>query len=69
MSEETILEVEGLKKSYGKLDVLKSINFELKRGEVVCVIGPSGSGKSRKHERFNMNLLGNYCSYHRLVSR
>ena len=46
MSEETILEVEGLKKSYGKLDVLKSINFELKRGEVVCVIGPSGSGKS-----------------------
>lgn len=46
MIEETILEVEGLKKSYGKLDVLKSINFELKKGEVVCVIGPSGSGKS-----------------------
>mgnify|MGYP003451367905 CR=1 FL=1 len=46
MSEETILEVEGLKKSYGKLDVLKSINFELKRGEVVFFIRPSGSVKS-----------------------
>ncbi len=43
---EVILKVAGLTKSYGKLDVLTGIDFELKKGEVVCVIGPSGSGKS-----------------------
>ena len=43
---ETMSSVKGLKKSFGKLEVLKSIDCDIKRGEVVCVIGPSGSGKS-----------------------
>ena len=43
---ETMISVKGLKKSFGKLEVLKSIDCDIKRGEVVCVIGPSGSGKS-----------------------
>ena len=38
---EAILEVSDLKKSYGKLDVLCGIDFELQKGEVVCVIGPA----------------------------
>ncbi len=38
--------VENLKKSFGDLEVLKSINFEVQKGEVVCIIGASGSGKS-----------------------
>ena len=33
-------------KDFGKLKVLKSINEEIKQGEIVSVIGPSGSGKS-----------------------
>lgn len=33
-------------KSFGKLQVLKGINLEVKKGEVVALIGPSGSGKS-----------------------
>ena len=41
-----LIKVEGLKKSFGKLDVLKGVNAEIKKGEVVVVIGPSGSGKS-----------------------
>lgn len=41
-----ILEVEDLRKSYGKLDVLTGIDLSIRKGEVVCVIGPSGSGKS-----------------------
>jgi len=41
-----IIEVKDLKKSFGKLEVLKGINTEVQRGEVVVVIGPSGSGKS-----------------------
>ncbi len=36
----------NLDKSYGSLHVLKNISTEIRRGEVVCVIGPSGSGKS-----------------------
>ena len=43
---ESLIKVEGLEKSFGKLDVLKGIDEEINRGDVVVVIGPSGSGKS-----------------------
>jgi len=42
----SMVKVKGIKKSFGKLEVLKGIDFEVKPGEVVCIIGPSGSGKS-----------------------
>jgi polar amino acid transport system ATP-binding protein len=41
-----IIEVSGLKKSYGQLEVLKQITFDVNKNDVVAVIGPSGSGKS-----------------------
>lgn len=41
-----IFEVSNLKKSYGNLEVLKRISFEVNKNDVVAVIGPSGSGKS-----------------------
>ncbi|MCM3726364.1 amino acid ABC transporter ATP-binding protein [Neobacillus cucumis] len=41
-----MIEVSNLKKSYGKLDVLKKITFDVNINDVVAVIGPSGSGKS-----------------------
>lgn len=41
-----MIKVKGLVKNFGKLNVLNDINTEIKRGEVVVVIGPSGSGKS-----------------------
>ncbi|WP_026287263.1 amino acid ABC transporter ATP-binding protein [Gracilibacillus lacisalsi] len=41
-----MIEVQNLKKSFGKLEVLKDINIDVQSQEVVCVIGPSGSGKS-----------------------
>ncbi len=43
---ETIMSVSNLKKSYGKLEVLRDIDLDIKKGEVICVLGPSGSGKS-----------------------
>lgn len=41
-----MIKIEQLSKSYGSHQVLKDIDAEIKRGEVVCLIGPSGSGKS-----------------------
>ena len=38
--------VSGLLKSFGTLQVLRGIDLEIRKGQVVCVIGPSGSGKS-----------------------
>ncbi|WP_251132570.1 amino acid ABC transporter ATP-binding protein [Exiguobacterium sp. s80] len=42
----SIIQVDNLKKSFGKNEVLKDISVEVEEKEVVCVIGPSGSGKS-----------------------
>ena len=41
-----ILEVEHIKKSFGKTEVLKDISFSLEQGEVLSIIGSSGSGKT-----------------------
>ncbi|MDM5328588.1 amino acid ABC transporter ATP-binding protein [Neobacillus sp. CF12] len=41
-----IIEISNLKKSFGKLDVLKQITFDVNKNDVIAVIGPSGSGKS-----------------------
>ena len=41
-----VIIVEGLRKSFGKLEVLRGIDCKVQLNEVVCVIGPSGSGKS-----------------------
>ncbi len=46
MSKEKIISVKGLKKSFGENEVLKDINFSVNRGDVTCIIGSSGSGKS-----------------------
>ena len=47
MSEEIrALVLEGIRKSFGRLDVLRGIDLELAEHEVVCLIGASGSGKS-----------------------
>ena len=36
----------GLRKSFGRVEVLRGIDFEVQPGEVSCILGPSGSGKS-----------------------
>ena len=43
---EVLIKTENLQKAFGKIEVLKGINTEIKKGEVVVIIGPSGSGKS-----------------------
>ncbi|GAA0107131.1 MULTISPECIES: amino acid ABC transporter ATP-binding protein [Clostridium] len=41
-----MIKINNLKKKFGNDEILKGINLELKKGEVVVIIGPSGSGKS-----------------------
>jgi len=43
---EPIIKLENIHKSYGKDEILKGINLEVREGEVVVIIGPSGTGKS-----------------------
>lgn len=46
MTESVVVEVKSLKKSYGKVEALKGISFEIKGGEVFTLIGPNGAGKT-----------------------
>ena len=41
-----LLQIQNLKKTFGKNEILTDINETVSKGEVVCVIGPSGAGKS-----------------------
>ncbi len=41
-----MIAVEGLKKSFGNLEVLKGVDLKVHKGEIISIIGPSGSGKS-----------------------
>jgi polar amino acid transport system ATP-binding protein len=41
-----VLDVAGVSKRFGVLEVLSDISFRVEKGETVCVLGPSGSGKS-----------------------
>ena len=42
----SVISISGLKKSFGENEVLKDINFSVNKGDVTCIIGSSGSGKS-----------------------
>ena len=46
MNGNVLFEIQGLKKNFGEVEVLKGIDQKIEKGEVVVVIGPSGSGKS-----------------------
>lgn len=41
-----MIKIQGIKKSFGSLEVLKGIDLEISRGEVVSIVGPSGAGKT-----------------------
>lgn len=49
-----MLEVKNLKKSFGKVDVLKGIDLKVEKGDRIAIIGPSGCGKSTLLRCLNM---------------
>jgi len=46
MADGPMLQLQGVHKRFGELEVLRGIDLEVGKGQVVCVLGPSGSGKS-----------------------
>ena len=48
---EVLLKIEGLKKSFGSLQVLKGLTTTIEKGEVVVMIGPSGGGDGQDVQR------------------
>ena len=42
----SMISVKGLRKTFGKNEVLKGVDIEIQPGEVVAIVGPSGCGKS-----------------------
>lgn len=47
METDSMLEVKGIRKSFGSLEVLKGVDLTVNRGDVIAIVGPSGSGKRR----------------------
>lgn len=43
---ERVIEVSGLKKSYGKIAAVKGIDFYVEKGKLFAFLGPNGAGKS-----------------------
>ena len=46
MSDDVVVRIDGLHKSFGRLEVVRGVDMEVRRGEVVVIFGRSGSGKS-----------------------
>jgi ABC-type polar amino acid transport system ATPase subunit len=45
-ADSSMLSLNGVRKRFGELEVLRGVELDIRKGEVVCVLGPSGSGKS-----------------------
>ena len=41
-----MIKIEGITKTFGTLEVLKGIDLEINKGEIVSIVGPSGAGKT-----------------------
>ena len=57
---ENVIEIKHLNKSFGNHEVLRDVNFNVKKGEVVCLIGSSGSGKSTLLRCINLLETSNW---------
>lgn len=63
---ETIIQIQHLQKHFGNLKVLNDVDFDIRKGEVVTIIGSSGSGKSTMLRCVNLleRMDGGHILYH-----
>ena len=63
---ETIIQIQHLQKHFGNLKVLNDVGFDIHKGEVVTIIGSSGSGKSTMLRCVNLleRMDGGHVLYH-----
>ena len=63
---ETIIQIQHLQKHFGNLKVLNDVDFDIHKGEVVTIIGSSGSGKSTMLRCVNLleRMDGGHVLYH-----
>ena len=45
-AQKQMIEIQGIRKSFGKVEVLKGIDLSIRSGEIISVVGPSGAGKT-----------------------
>ena len=59
-----MIRLEGITKSFGSLQVLRGIDLEIKKGEVVSIVGPSGAGKRSEERRVGKECRSRWSPYH-----
>ena len=58
-----MIELQGITKSFGTLQVLKGIDLMIEKGEVVSIVGPSGAGKTTLLQIMGLALCSSSTSY------
>ena len=66
---EVIIDINDLSKAFGDLKVLTNISTQIRKGDVVCVIGPSGSGKSKSKAARVLSSTSRRSSFQRFCCR
>lgn len=78
MRQELVVDARAVRKSFGKVEVLKGVDLQVREGEVACLIGPSGSGKStflrcmnhlEKFDGGRLEVLGRIVGYREVRGR
>lgn len=61
MSDEVVLDLDGLRMHYGTIEVLRGVTFRVRRGDVLALLGPNGAGKTTTSSGASCHTCSNPC--------